>query len=66
MGAHMNALSPLSPLKRGYAVPLTGEGRVLRTSTEFIVGEEFQLRILDGRVRAETKDVEPETSERDE
>ncbi|NNM06188.1 MAG: hypothetical protein HKO65_13950 [Gemmatimonadetes bacterium] len=66
LGEKMNALSPLSTLKRGYAVPLTDEGTVLRTSSDFVVGETFQLRILDGRVRAETKDVQPEEVDREE
>lgn len=55
----LDALSPLSTLERGYAVPLDAEGRVLRGTGDFSPGEEFVLRIADGRVRAETKDIEP-------
>ena len=66
LGEKRDALSPLSTLNRGYAVPLTGDGRVLRTTGDFLVGEEFQLRILDGRVRAETRDVQSEEVDRDE
>jgi exodeoxyribonuclease VII large subunit len=60
LGEKMNALSPLSTLKRGYAVPLDSAGRVLRTTEDFPVGGAFQLRILDGRIEAETKRVQTE------
>jgi exodeoxyribonuclease VII large subunit len=57
-GEKMDALSPLSTLKRGYAVPLAPSGRVLRSTEEFSPGEEFQLRVLDGRVHAETTKIQ--------
>jgi exodeoxyribonuclease VII large subunit len=49
----VEALSPLSTLRRGYAVPLRDGGRVLRSAAEFIVGEAFDLRVADGRVRCD-------------
>lgn len=56
----VNALSPLSILERGYAVPL-GEGRkVLRQVADFREGGEFTLRVVDGRVQCRTTDVEGE------
>jgi exodeoxyribonuclease VII large subunit len=60
LGEKMDALSPLSTLKRGYAVPLDLEGRLLKAAADFVPGEAFQLRVLDGRVRAETKEVHKE------
>jgi exodeoxyribonuclease VII large subunit len=59
LGEKMDALSPLSTLKRGYAVPLDPEGRLLKTTAAFSPGEEFQLRVLDGRIRAEARSVHP-------
>ncbi len=56
LGGKMDALSPLSTLRRGYAVPLDQEGRVLRGVEEFTPGGAFDLRVVDGRVRCETKD----------
>ena len=50
----MDALSPLSTLQRGYAVPLAPSGRVLRVTRDFPVGEDFELRVVDGRVRCQT------------
>jgi exodeoxyribonuclease VII large subunit len=49
----VEALSPLSTLRRGYAVPLGKGGRVLRSASEFTLGEQFDLRVADGRVRCD-------------
>lgn len=46
----MEALSPLSTLARGYAVPLGPRGRLLRTVRDFPPGLDFRLRIADGYV----------------
>ncbi len=48
--AQLEALSPLSALRRGYAVPLSAEGRVLRKLREFGEGDAFLLRVVDGTV----------------
>lgn len=48
--AQLEALSPLSALRRGYAVPLSAEGRVLRRKADFIGGDAFGLRVVDGTV----------------
>lgn len=56
----VEALSPLSTLRRGYAVPLGAEGRVLARTSEFTVGEAFDLRVVDGRIRCETLEVAEE------
>lgn len=53
LGGRMHALSPLSTLQRGFAVPLSVEGRILRETRDFIPGTEFILRIVDGKVRCE-------------
>lgn len=48
--AAMEALSPLSTLARGYAVPLDDGGRLLRTTDDFAPGADFRLRVVDGNV----------------
>jgi exodeoxyribonuclease VII large subunit len=52
----LHALSPLATLARGFAVPLSPEGRVLRSTADFAPGEPFELRVADGTVacRAES------------
>jgi len=57
----IDALSPLSTLRRGYAVPLGEEGQLLRRAEEFREGSRFTLRVVDGRVVCET--VESTTEE---
>ncbi|MEN8145933.1 MAG: exodeoxyribonuclease VII large subunit, partial [Gemmatimonadota bacterium] len=44
----LEALSPLAILGRGYAVPLSTEGKVLRSASDFEQGVRFKLRITDG------------------
>ncbi len=48
--AALEALSPLSTLARGYAVPLDGDGRLLRAAADFAPGALFRLRVVDGNV----------------
>lgn len=56
LAAQLDALSPLRVLERGYAVPTSPEGRVLKRREEFRAGAPFTLRVADGRVDAR---VEP-------
>lgn len=46
----MHALSPISTLSRGYAVPLDTRGRLLRTARDFTPAQSFGLRVVDGTV----------------
>ena len=50
--ARLHALSPLNVLARGYAVPLSPDGRPLRRADDFAPGEAFRLRVVDGTVEA--------------
>jgi exodeoxyribonuclease VII large subunit len=58
LAGRLNALSPLSTLARGYAVPLDPTGRVLRRTADFAPGAEFRLRVTDGSVTARVEGVE--------
>lgn len=60
----LDALSPLGTLRRGYAVPLDDEGRVLRRVDEFEPGGTFRLRITDGHIhcRTESRSEAPESA----
>lgn len=64
LGRTLDALSPLAALRRGFAVPLDDEGRILRRVAEFRAGERVRLRVSDGTVdcRAEQSRLgEPST-----
>jgi exodeoxyribonuclease VII large subunit len=52
LAAQLDALSPLRVLDRGYAVPTSTDGRVLKRRAEFVAGQPFVLRVADGRVDA--------------
>lgn len=58
----LDALSPLGTLRRGYAVPLDADDRVLRRLEDFDPGEAFRLRIRDGNIhcRTESRSAAPE------
>lgn len=46
----LEALSPLASFARGYAIPLSSDGRTLRQRSDFPPGTEFSLRIRDGAI----------------
>ena len=56
----LEALSPLAALRRGYAVPLGADGRVLRRADEFRSGMHLRLRLADGSVQGRLEEVQVE------
>ena len=59
LGDRLEALSPLRTLRRGYSVALSEKGEVLRRVEMFREGERFHLRVLDGSVKCETRELRP-------
>ena len=59
LAGRLQALSPLATLERGYAIPLSPEGRVLRGIEDFPARGPFQLRVRDGTVHARAEATEP-------
>ena len=55
-------LSPLRVLERGYALVFDEDERVLRDATQLSEGEQLNIRLSKGRVRAEVKEVLGEES----
>ena len=50
--AHLDALSPLRVLSRGFAVARDDSGTVLKRVAQLPSGKEFRLRVTDGEVDA--------------
>lgn len=57
-GARLDALSPLGTLRRGFAVALGPQGRVLRRVGMFREEAPFRLRVVDGIVRCRAEGSE--------
>ena len=53
--AHLDALSPLKILARGYAVARDEKGRVLKQVKQLSSGKDFTLRVTDGEVDARVR-----------
>jgi exodeoxyribonuclease VII large subunit len=56
MAAQLDALSPLRVLERGFAIPVTGDGTILRGRAAFTPGRRFDLRLADGTVPARVEE----------
>ncbi|MGH7458980.1 MAG: exodeoxyribonuclease VII large subunit [Longimicrobiaceae bacterium] len=56
--ARIHAVSPLAVLGRGYALPLSRAGRLLRSVTDFRPGDRFRLRLADGSVDCLAEETE--------
>lgn len=53
--AKLDALSPLQTLARGYSIPTTEDGTVIRSAKDMKKGMEFTLRLKDGSAECEVK-----------
>jgi exodeoxyribonuclease VII large subunit len=56
---HLNALSPLAVLARGYAVARGADGETLTSIADFGSDREFELMLRDGRIKAKSMGSEP-------
>lgn len=54
--AKLDALSPLQTLSRGYSIPTTGDGTVIRSASDMKKGMEFTLRMKDGSAECVVKE----------
>lgn len=48
LAGKLDALSPLQTLARGYAIPVTEDGSVIRSVKNMKSGDEFALKLKDG------------------
>ncbi|MDD6485067.1 MAG: exodeoxyribonuclease VII large subunit [Clostridiales bacterium] len=55
-GAKLDALSPLRTMARGYSIPLSSDGSVIRSAKELSPGTEFTLKLNDGQRRCRVEE----------
>ena len=55
--ASLDALSPLSVLRRGYAITQNDRGQILRNVSEVSLGENVQIRLANGKLKAEVSEI---------
>lgn len=58
--AALDAMSPLKVLTRGYAVVQTADGEILKSISQAAPGDSLSIRISDGIVHTEVKNIEEE------
>jgi exodeoxyribonuclease VII large subunit len=57
---HLNALSPLSVLQRGYALIFDESGALVRQTAQLSAGQQITTRLADGRVVSRVTEILPE------
>jgi exodeoxyribonuclease VII large subunit len=65
VAAHLDALSPLSTLARGYVVARDADGHTLARLEQFPLGSPFDLLVQDGIVHARTERITPTDATKD-
>jgi exodeoxyribonuclease VII large subunit len=53
--AQLHQLSPLNVLQRGYAIVQDPSGHVVKSEAEAPPGTDLQIRLAEGRLKAEVK-----------
>ena len=56
---HLEAVSPLSTLARGYSVTTAADGNVLKQAKQVKTGDTLTTRLADGWIESEVKSVQP-------
>lgn len=59
MVTHLEAVSPLATLARGYSVTSASDGKVLKQTTQVREGDLLTTRLNDGWVESEVKNITP-------
>ncbi|HEX3436320.1 MAG TPA: exodeoxyribonuclease VII large subunit [Pseudacidobacterium sp.] len=57
---HLNALSPLAVLNRGYALIFDENGVLIRQTSQLTDGQQIMTRLADGRVASRVTEILPE------
>ena len=58
LGAHLNALSPLKVLDRGYSITRDANGKVIKRASEMKAGEKITTKLAEGTLTSEVLSAE--------
>lgn len=59
--AHLHSLSPLAVLERGYALVLSADGSLIRSSAQIVPGDQLTTRLADGSFLSRVESVSAHT-----
>jgi exodeoxyribonuclease VII large subunit len=62
LDARLHSLSPLAVLDRGYALVLSAEGSVVRSTSQIAAGNRLTTRLADGSFKSRVESIEPAES----
>jgi exodeoxyribonuclease VII large subunit len=57
LDGRLRSLSPLAVMERGYALVLSGDGTVIRSTTQLAPGDQIRTRLSDGEFRSTVNEV---------
>jgi exodeoxyribonuclease VII large subunit len=60
LSAHLDALSPVKILDRGYALVFDAQGKLVKDATQLSPGDRISARVSRGTLSAEVKETAPE------
>ncbi|SLM62134.1 MULTISPECIES: exodeoxyribonuclease VII large subunit [Dickeya] len=60
--SHLEAVSPLATLARGYSVTTTATGQVMKKTTQIAPGDKLKTRLRDGWVESQVTEIKKESS----
>ena len=61
LAAHLDAVSPLKILGRGYSFTSNEQGKIIKSANDVHWGEEIRTRLQDGEICSVVQDVIPRT-----
>ncbi|MGH9598398.1 MAG: exodeoxyribonuclease VII large subunit, partial [Terracidiphilus sp.] len=59
LDARLHSLSPLAVLDRGYALVLTGDGGLVRSTAQIAAGDRLTTRLADGAFTSRVESATP-------
>ena len=65
LAQHLNALSPLATLKRGYSITRKTDGEVLTQAEQVSVGDKIEVQLARGHLTCRIEELSDENQQRE-